>query len=140
MFMGAAYLCDMCDIENATNDNSAAYIQGWLTKLKSDKKFIVMASGMAQKAVDYILDHQDANPKPVLTVPTKKKSKSTSFSRNSDYTANVAPKSFSVFIKLAFRNCRLTSFFSLYGRLKASCETLKRIANLRIVSLDRPFW
>ncbi len=35
---------------------------------------------MAQKAVDYILDHQDVNPKPVLTVPKKKKSKSTSFS------------------------------------------------------------
>ena len=74
--MGAAYLCGICGIENATIDNSAAYIQGWLKKLKSDKKFIVIASGLAQKAVDYILDHQDSNPKPVLPEPKKKKSKS----------------------------------------------------------------
>jgi antirestriction protein ArdC len=72
--MGAAYLCGICGIENATIDNSAAYIQGWLKKLKSDKKFIVMASGMAQKAVDYILEHQDSNPKPVAG-KRKKKSK-----------------------------------------------------------------
>ncbi|AHW60647.1 hypothetical protein SAMN05444285_12372 [Draconibacterium orientale] len=69
--MGAAYLCGICGIENATIDNSAAYIEGWLKKLKSDKKFIVMASGLAQKAVDYILDHQDSNPKPVLPDPKK---------------------------------------------------------------------
>ena len=56
--MGAAYLCGICGIENATIDNSAAYIQGWLKKLKRDKKFIVSASGLAQKAVDYILEHQ----------------------------------------------------------------------------------
>ncbi len=60
--MGAAYLCGICGIENITIDNSAAYIQGWLKKLKSDKKFIVMVSGLAQKAVDYILDHQVSNP------------------------------------------------------------------------------
>jgi antirestriction protein ArdC len=77
--MGAAYLCGICGIENVTIDNSAAYIRSWLKKLKSDKKFIVLASGLAQKAVDYILDHQDANPRPA-SAPKKKKSKSTSFS------------------------------------------------------------
>ncbi|MBK6284898.1 MAG: DUF1738 domain-containing protein [Draconibacterium sp.] len=35
--MGAAYLCGICGIENATIDNSAAYIQSWLQKLKNDK-------------------------------------------------------------------------------------------------------
>ncbi len=80
--MGAAYLCGICGIENATIDNSAAYIQGWLNKLKSDKKFIMMASGLAQKAVDYILDHQDSNPKPVLKSSKKKKSKAASLSMN----------------------------------------------------------
>jgi antirestriction protein ArdC len=76
----AAYLCGICGIENATIDNSDAYIQGWLKKLKSDKKFIVMASGLAQKAVDYILNHQDSNPKPVIPMSKKKKSKSASLS------------------------------------------------------------
>ena len=78
--MGAAYLCGVCGIENSTIDNSAAYIQGWLTKLKSDKKFIVIASGLAQKAVDYILNHQDSKPKPLVPVSKIKKSKSASLS------------------------------------------------------------
>jgi antirestriction protein ArdC len=70
--MGAAYPCGICGIENATIDNSAAYIQGWLKKLKNDKKFIISTSGMAQKAVDYILEHQKptCEPKPV---PVKRK-------------------------------------------------------------------
>jgi antirestriction protein ArdC len=72
--MGAAYLCGICGIENATIDISAAYIQGWLKKLKSDKKFIVSASGLAQRAVDYILDHQDSCPK-TKTVYKKRKKK-----------------------------------------------------------------
>ncbi len=55
--MGAAYLCGICGIEKATIDNSAAYINGWLSKLKSDNRFIISASALAQHAVDYILDH-----------------------------------------------------------------------------------
>jgi antirestriction protein ArdC len=53
--MGAAYLCGVCEIENATIDNSAAYIQGWLKKLKNDKKFVLQAASYAQLATDYIL-------------------------------------------------------------------------------------
>lgn len=56
--MGAAYLCGLCGIETATIDNSAAYIKGWLSKLKSDNKFIVMAASKAQHAVDYITNAQ----------------------------------------------------------------------------------
>lgn len=39
-----------------TFQNSAAYIQNWLQVLKNDKKFIVAASGKAEKAAKYILD------------------------------------------------------------------------------------
>ncbi len=74
--MGAAYLCGICGIENAIIDNSAAYLQGWLKKLKSDKKFIVSASSLAQKAVDYILENQRptevAKPVPVKRKRRKK--------------------------------------------------------------------
>ena len=35
--------------------NSVAYIQNWLTVLKNDKRFIVSASGKAEKAVNLIL-------------------------------------------------------------------------------------
>jgi ABC-type multidrug transport system ATPase subunit len=35
--------------------NNAAYVQNWLQVLKSDKRFIVSASGKAEKAVALIL-------------------------------------------------------------------------------------
>jgi antirestriction protein ArdC len=53
--MGAAYLCGVCGIENETIDNSAAYIDGWLQKLKNDKKFVLQAASYAQLATDCIL-------------------------------------------------------------------------------------
>jgi antirestriction protein ArdC len=56
--MGAAYLCGLCGIQTKTIDNSAAYIKGWLSKFKSDNKFLVMAASKAQHAVDYITQTQ----------------------------------------------------------------------------------
>jgi len=56
--MGAAYLCALCGIETKTIDNSAAYIKGWLSKFKSDNKFLVAAASKAQHAVDYITGTQ----------------------------------------------------------------------------------
>lgn len=56
--MGTAYLCSFTGIGNQELVNSAAYIDGWLAKFKNDKRFIVKASGQAQKAVDYILNIQ----------------------------------------------------------------------------------
>ena len=53
--MGAAFLCGYVDIENKTIDNSAAYIQGWLKRLRNDKRLVVHAAAQAQKAVDCIL-------------------------------------------------------------------------------------
>jgi len=53
--MGAAMLCGMAGIDNQTIDNSAAYIDGWRSKIKGDKKLVVNAAARAQKAVDYIL-------------------------------------------------------------------------------------
>ncbi len=53
--MGAAYLCGVASIANETVNNSAAYIQGWLSKLRNDKKLLVQAAAQAQKAADYIL-------------------------------------------------------------------------------------
>lgn len=53
--IGASMLCGVCGISNETIDNSAAYIKGWLSRLKNDKTFIVSAAQRAQKASDYIL-------------------------------------------------------------------------------------
>lgn len=55
--IGASALCNICNIDNrATLNNSAAYINSWLSTLRGDKKLIVHASGQAQKAVQYILN------------------------------------------------------------------------------------
>ncbi|HEY4765855.1 MAG TPA: zincin-like metallopeptidase domain-containing protein [Candidatus Sulfotelmatobacter sp.] len=53
--MGAAMLCGTAGIESRTLGNSAAYLQTWINKLKSDARLIVCAASQAQKAADYIL-------------------------------------------------------------------------------------
>ena len=59
--MGCAYMCGVCGIVEQTIDNSAAYVAGWLRRLKNDKTFVVKAAAQAQKAVDFILGkrHED---------------------------------------------------------------------------------
>lgn len=55
--MGAAFLCTHMNIENVTLDNSASYLNSWVSKLKGENsKFIFQASSAAKKAVDYILN------------------------------------------------------------------------------------
>lgn len=53
--LGAAMLCGQTGIEQATLDNSAAYIATWLKRLRDDCRLIVSAASQAQKAADYIL-------------------------------------------------------------------------------------
>ncbi|QDT37680.1 ArdC family protein [Stratiformator vulcanicus] len=53
--VGAAFLCGHCGIDTATIENTAAYVDGWLKKLRGDKKLVVQAAAQAQKAADYVL-------------------------------------------------------------------------------------
>lgn len=54
--IGAAALVNHAGLETTKSfRNSAAYLQNWLSVLKSDKRFIVSASGKADKAVSLIL-------------------------------------------------------------------------------------
>ena len=50
----AAMLCGVAGIDQATIDNSAAYIKGWSRCLKQDSKLIIQAASKAQRAADYI--------------------------------------------------------------------------------------
>ena len=52
---GAAFLCAHAGISSQVIDNSAAYIQSWASKLKSEPRWIVDASAQAAKAADLIL-------------------------------------------------------------------------------------
>lgn len=53
--MGAAFLCGQCGIEQATLDNSAAYIASWIRTLRGDPMLAVTAAAQAQKASDWLL-------------------------------------------------------------------------------------
>lgn len=50
-FLNATFGIDTKDVE----ENSAAYLQSWASKLKKDPKLLYKAASAAQKAVDYIL-------------------------------------------------------------------------------------
>jgi antirestriction protein ArdC len=54
--MGGAYLCAEAGISNAVIANQAAYVAGWLTKLRDERKLLVHAAAQAQRACDYILN------------------------------------------------------------------------------------
>jgi antirestriction protein ArdC len=53
--IGTCYLQSHAGITSEFQ-NSTAYIQGWLSKLKNDKRFIFLAASAGQKAVDFILN------------------------------------------------------------------------------------
>lgn len=53
--MGATFLCGHAGIENIVIENSAAYIEEWLSKLRNDNRLVVQAASQAQRAADYVL-------------------------------------------------------------------------------------
>ena len=58
--LSAAFLCAEAGISNAVIHNQAAYIAGWLARLREDRRLIVQAAAQAQKAADYILNRTRA--------------------------------------------------------------------------------
>jgi antirestriction protein ArdC len=64
--IGSAYLCRFAGILPNEINNAVAYIDGWLDVFKNDKRFIITASGQAQKAADFILNRQDNDAKEEL--------------------------------------------------------------------------
>lgn len=53
--IGACFVCSQAGI-TPDYENSASYIQGWLSRLQNEKRWIITAAGQAQKAADYILN------------------------------------------------------------------------------------
>jgi len=54
--MTAAFVAGHCGILPAVEQNSAAYLKGWLERLKADPSMLIRAGSEAQKAFDYIID------------------------------------------------------------------------------------
>ena len=53
--MGSAFLCSEAGISPSVIENQAAYIAGWMQRLRDDKRLVVSAAGAGQKAADWIL-------------------------------------------------------------------------------------
>jgi antirestriction protein ArdC len=58
--MTSAFLCGYTGILLCTEKNQAAYLRGWLKRLKSDPAMLIKAGSQAQKAFDYIMDAKAA--------------------------------------------------------------------------------
>ena len=52
--MTAAYLSGHAGILHGTLENSAAYLRGWLSKLRGDKRLVIGAAAQAQRSADLI--------------------------------------------------------------------------------------
>jgi antirestriction protein ArdC len=57
--LGSAMICGSLGLEQKPREDHAQYIKGWLTRLRSDNKFIIQAASKAQKAADYALESAD---------------------------------------------------------------------------------
>ena len=55
---GASFLCAEAGIDASVITNSAAYIQGWLSVLRKDKRMVLLAATQAQRAADFILNRK----------------------------------------------------------------------------------
>lgn len=61
--MGSAYLCRFSEILPNEIKNTVAYLDNWLEVFKRDKRFLITASGHAQKAVDFVLQRKENESK-----------------------------------------------------------------------------
>ncbi len=63
--LASAFILNACGLETAASfSNSAAYIDGWLSALKNDRRLMVYASGAAEKAAQLILAKEVCDDEP----------------------------------------------------------------------------
>ena len=54
--IGSCFLSTYCGVEmGAEEDNSVAYLQGWLSALKNDPKMLISAHSKAKQAFEYVI-------------------------------------------------------------------------------------
>jgi antirestriction protein ArdC len=110
--LGAVYLCHEAKIDFYTLDNSAAYLQSWLSVLtdlvNKDDKFFARAAGKANTATDYIR-HREKYA--YLKANTKKLQIPWPEGKKSDPAARVEAHADDIDKELARRAFYWTSFF-----------------------------
>lgn len=50
----SAFCCAALGLDNSLVEDTASYIQGWLTRLRGDPKVVIGASTQGQRAADFI--------------------------------------------------------------------------------------
>ena len=65
--IGAELLCRQLRIAPGHIENTAAYIEAWISAMKNDRRFIFKASAHAQRAVDFILEAAGPVPSDIST-------------------------------------------------------------------------
>ena len=61
--LGAAFLCAQLGVNTSPRTDHAGYIESWLKVLRKDTKAILTAASTAQKAVDYLVETANAEPR-----------------------------------------------------------------------------
>ena len=64
--LGSAFLCNQLDISVSPRPDHAKYIKGWVQCLKDKPQALINASGLANKALQYMNSKQHENKKQVL--------------------------------------------------------------------------
>jgi antirestriction protein ArdC len=64
--LGAAFLCGHCGILPRTEENSAAYLKGWLERLKAEPSMLIKAGSESQRAYDFILNQHEVKAPVVM--------------------------------------------------------------------------
>lgn len=59
--LGAVFLTIQFGINSAPRPDHAQYLNGWISKLKNDKRALFMAASAAQKAIDHLAEYQGAS-------------------------------------------------------------------------------
>lgn len=60
--LGAAFLCADLGLDLTPRDDHAGYIAGWLEVLRNDKRFLIHAASLAQRAVEHLHGLQRPEP------------------------------------------------------------------------------
>jgi antirestriction protein ArdC len=64
--IGASFLCGVIGIITDTIENSSAYIDNWLKRIRNDKTLVITAASKAQEAVDWLNVYDDSIDSEIL--------------------------------------------------------------------------
>ena len=124
--MSAAFLCAHAGIAPAVIENQAAYLSGWLGKIRQDKKLLITAASAAQRSADWILGHQTP---PDIDAPPPE---------SPDSSSSSAPKPRQSLLIAAARDYLRAGYAPIPIPPGQKAPAFKNWLNLRLTEFDLP--